>query len=76
MKLNAAGIDDKKLRRLVLSALRKAGYGPGRAQSSVKLHDQHGASGAGESVAGPSAVSQTSALEAVVRFYLTFLDLL
>ena len=76
MKLNAAGVDDKKLRRLVLSALRKAGYGPSRAQTSVRLHDQQGGSGAAESVAGPSVVSQTSALEAVVRLYFTFLDLL
>jgi hypothetical protein len=71
VKLNAAGVDDKQLRRLVLAALRKAGYGPKRKPINP---DKSSGEKIGNDVpaAGPSR-APLSALDSVVRFdFLTF----
>ena len=72
MKLNAAGVDDKQLRRLVLAALRKAGFGPKRAALSGGAGNSKSAGnsqwGSDVPVAGPSS-APLSALETVVRLF-------
>jgi len=72
VKLKSVGMDNKDDRRLVLAAIRKAGY-IFKKKSSESV-SQNGSTGENTAIAGPSNSAQLNAVQVAVRICFLFLS--